>query len=150
MSKRDYYEVLGVEKGADDKAIKSAFRKLAMANHPDRNQGDSAAENRFREANEAYDTHSPAKPNLLLGVLENQRVDDATQRASRCRQTHDQCTLLRKVTGQDGGRSDDERATSQTTHDALRQEQLPVFLAKTGHHQAKDDAEGAEAYHQPR
>ena len=55
MSKRDYYEVLGVEKGADDKTIKSAFRKLAMANHPDRNQGDSAAENRFREANEAYD-----------------------------------------------------------------------------------------------
>ena len=53
MSKRDYYEVLGVEKGADDKAIKSAFRKLAMADHPDRNQGDSAAENRFREANES-------------------------------------------------------------------------------------------------
>ena len=55
MSKRDYYDVLGVEKNADDKAIKAAFRKLAMANHPDRNQGDDAAENRFREANEAYD-----------------------------------------------------------------------------------------------
>ena len=55
MSKRDFYEVLGVEKGADDAVIKSAFRKLAMANHPDRNQGDSAAEERFREANEAYD-----------------------------------------------------------------------------------------------
>ena len=37
MSKRDYYDVLGVEKNADDKAIKAAFRKLAMANHPDRN-----------------------------------------------------------------------------------------------------------------
>ncbi|MGB0584328.1 MAG: DnaJ domain-containing protein, partial [Candidatus Puniceispirillaceae bacterium] len=55
MSKRDYYEVLGVEKNADDKVIKAAFRKLAMANHPDRNQGDNAAEGRFREANEAYD-----------------------------------------------------------------------------------------------
>ena len=44
MSKRDYYDVLGVEKDADDKAIKAAFRKLAMANHPDRNQGDNAAE----------------------------------------------------------------------------------------------------------
>ena len=55
MSKRDYYDVLGVEKDADDKAIKAAFRKLAMANHPDRNQGDNAAEERFREANEAYD-----------------------------------------------------------------------------------------------
>ena len=55
MSKRDYYEVLGVEKSAGDTAIKAAFRKLAMANHPDRNQGDDAAEDRFREANEAYD-----------------------------------------------------------------------------------------------
>jgi len=55
MSKRDYYDVLGVEKDADDKAIKAAFRKLAMTNHPDRNQGDNAAEDRFREANEAYD-----------------------------------------------------------------------------------------------
>ena len=55
MSKRDYYDVLGVEKNADDKAIKAAFRKLAMANHPDRNQGDNAAEDRFRGANEAYD-----------------------------------------------------------------------------------------------
>jgi molecular chaperone DnaJ len=55
MSKRDYYDVLGVEKNADDKAIKAAFRKLAMANHPDRNQGDNGAEDRFREANEAYD-----------------------------------------------------------------------------------------------
>ena len=55
MSKRDYYDVLGVEKNADDKAIKAAFRKLAMANHPDRNQVNNAAEDRFREANEAYD-----------------------------------------------------------------------------------------------
>jgi len=55
MSKRDYYDILGVEKNADDKAIKAAFRKLAMTNHPDRNQGDNAAEDRFREANEAYD-----------------------------------------------------------------------------------------------
>ena len=55
MSKRDYYDILGVEKNADDKAIKAAFRKLAMTNHPDRNQGDNAAEERFREANEAYD-----------------------------------------------------------------------------------------------
>ena len=55
MSKRDYYDVLSVEKNADDKAIKAAFRKLAMANHPDRNQGDDAAEDRFREANEAHD-----------------------------------------------------------------------------------------------
>ena len=53
MSKRDFYEVLGVNRDADDKTIKSAYRKLAMANHPDRNPDDAAAEERFREASEA-------------------------------------------------------------------------------------------------
>ena len=55
MPKRDYYEVLGVSKNADEKAIKSAYRKLAMANHPDRNAGDEAASERFKEASEAYE-----------------------------------------------------------------------------------------------
>ena len=55
MSKRDFYEVLGVSKDADEKALKSAYRKLAMENHPDRNPDDEAAADRFREASEAYD-----------------------------------------------------------------------------------------------
>ena len=55
MAKRDYYEVLGVSKNADEKQIKSAYRKLAMANHPDRNPDDEAAAERFREASEAYE-----------------------------------------------------------------------------------------------
>lgn len=55
MSKRDYYDVLGVSRDADDKTLKSAYRKLAMANHPDRNPDDEAAADRFREATEAYD-----------------------------------------------------------------------------------------------
>ena len=55
MSKRDYYEILGIGRDADEKAIKSAYRKLAMANHPDRNPDDEAAANRFREASEAYE-----------------------------------------------------------------------------------------------
>lgn len=55
MAKRDYYQVLGVERDADDKAIKAAFRKLAKQYHPDRNQGDAEAEKNFKEVNEAYE-----------------------------------------------------------------------------------------------
>jgi molecular chaperone DnaJ len=53
--KRDYYETLGVEKGASAEAMKKAYRKLAMDLHPDRNPGDAAAEAKFKDLNEAYD-----------------------------------------------------------------------------------------------
>lgn len=53
-TKRDYYEVLGIDRGAGADEIKKAYRKLAMQNHPDRNPGDKAAEERFKEASEAY------------------------------------------------------------------------------------------------
>jgi molecular chaperone DnaJ len=55
MAKRDYYEVLGVQRGASDADLKAAFRKLAMKHHPDRNPGDQDCEHRFKELNEAYD-----------------------------------------------------------------------------------------------
>ena len=54
MTKRDFYEALGVSKGADEKTLKSAFRKQAMRYHPDRNPDDSGAEAKFKEVNEAY------------------------------------------------------------------------------------------------
>ena len=58
MAKRDYYEVLGVEREADEKEIKKAYRRLAMKYHPDRNSDDPAAEDKFKEATEAYEVLS--------------------------------------------------------------------------------------------
>jgi molecular chaperone DnaJ len=55
MAKADFYEVLGVSRDADDKALKAAFRKLAMKHHPDRNPGDHAAEIKFKEVSAAYE-----------------------------------------------------------------------------------------------
>lgn len=60
MAKRDYYEVLGVSKSADEKEIKKAYRKVAMKYHPDRNPDDKAAEEKFKEAAEAYEVLSDA------------------------------------------------------------------------------------------
>jgi len=61
MSKRDYYEVLGVSRSASDEEIRKSFRRLAMKYHPDRNPGDKASEEQFKEAREAYEVLSDAR-----------------------------------------------------------------------------------------
>ena len=61
MAKRDYYDVLSVNRDASEEQIKKAYRRLAMKHHPDRNSGDAGAEAKFKEASEAYEVLSDAE-----------------------------------------------------------------------------------------
>jgi molecular chaperone DnaJ len=75
MSKRDYYEVLGVKKDAAEADIKKAYRRLAMKHHPDRNTGDKASEEHFKEAKEAYEILSDAKKRAAYDQFGHAGVD---------------------------------------------------------------------------
>ena len=77
MAKRDYYEVLGVDKGADDDALKKAYRRLAMKYHPDRNPDDKQAEERFKEAKEAYEVLTDAERRAAYDRFGHAGVDAA-------------------------------------------------------------------------
>lgn len=78
MAKRDYYEVLGVDKGASADEIKKAYRKLAVKYHPDKNPGDKEAEEKFKEAAEAYSILSDADKRAKYDQFGHAGVDGAT------------------------------------------------------------------------
>ena len=75
MAKRDYYEVLHVPRDADEEAIKKAYRKLAMKHHPDRNSGDKSAEEKFKEAKEAYEVLTDAQKRAAYDRFGHAGVD---------------------------------------------------------------------------
>jgi len=77
MSKRDYYEVLGVAKSASDEEIKKAYRKKAIQYHPDKNQGNKEAEEKFKEAAEAYEVLSDAQKRQRYDQFGHAGVDGA-------------------------------------------------------------------------
>jgi molecular chaperone DnaJ len=77
VTKRDFYEVLGVTRDADEQALKSAYRKLAMKYHPDRNPGDHTAEEHFKEAAEAYSVLSDPQKRAAYDRYGHQGVQSA-------------------------------------------------------------------------
>jgi molecular chaperone DnaJ len=78
VTKRDYYEILGVGRDADEGAIKSAYRKLALQYHPDRNPGDHQAEEKFKEAAEAYSVLSDTQKRAAYDRFGHQGVPGAS------------------------------------------------------------------------
>jgi molecular chaperone DnaJ len=77
VSKKDYYEVLGVGRDADEQQLKSAYRRLAMDHHPDRNPDDKQAEERFKEAAEAYSVLSDPQKRSAYDRFGHQAVQGA-------------------------------------------------------------------------
>jgi molecular chaperone DnaJ len=75
MSKRDYYEVLGVNQDASEQEIKKAYRRVAMKHHPDRNEGDKASEDKFKEASEAYEVLSDSQKKAAYDQYGHAGVD---------------------------------------------------------------------------
>ena len=87
MAKRDFYEILGVNKDASDDDIKKSYRKLAMKHHPDRHQGDSAkvSEEKFKEAKEAYEILSDANKRGAYDRFGHAGVDPSVGCRAGCR-----------------------------------------------------------------
>lgn len=112
MAKRDYYEILGIERSASDEDIKKAYRKLAVKYHPDKNPGDKAAEEKFKELSEAYEALSDPQKRAAYDQYGHAAFDPRS-RAGRggfggAGGFHDPFDIFREVFGGGGGSIFDE------------------------------------------
>ena len=108
MAKRDYYEVLGVERGASDDEIKKAYRKQALKYHPDKNPGDKTAEEQFKELGEAYEVLCDTQKRAAYDQYGHAAFDPRSRAfsgAGRSGGFHDPFEIFREVFGSAGGGS---------------------------------------------
>src|ERR1041384_3479951 len=99
MTKRDYYEVLGLEKGVGEEEIKKAYRKLAVKYHPDKNPGDKAAEEKFKEMGEAYEVLSDPQKRAAYDQYGHAAFDRRAGGFGRAGGFHDPFEVFREVFG---------------------------------------------------
>ncbi len=99
MTKRDYYEVLGVERGAGEEEIKKSYRRLAIKYHPDKNPGDKAAEEQFKELGEAYEVLSDPQKRAAYDQYGHAAFDRRTAGFGRAGGFHDPFDIFREVFG---------------------------------------------------
>jgi molecular chaperone DnaJ len=104
MAKRDYYEVLGVSKEASTEEIKKAYRRMAVRFHPDKNPGDKAAEEKFKELSEAYEVLSEPQKRAAYDEYGHAAFDPRTRAGGRSGGGfHDPFEIFREVFGNSGG-----------------------------------------------
>jgi len=103
MSKRDYYEVLGVSREADEEEIKKAYRKLAVKFHPDKNPGDKHAEEKFKELGEAYEALSDPQKRAAYDQYGHAAFDPRQRARAPGGGFHDPFDIFREVFGAGGG-----------------------------------------------
>ena len=112
MSKRDYYEVLGVSRDADENIIKKAYRKLAMKYHPDRNAGDVKSEEMFKEAKEAYEILTDTNKRAAYDQFGHAGVDPSAQGGGGAQGFSDAFSdIFGDIFGGRGGRSNMHRGS---------------------------------------
>src|SRR5258708_39005113 len=99
MAKRDYYEILGIEKGASGEEIKKSYRKLAIKYHPDKNHGDKTAEEKFKELGEAYEALSDPEKRAAYDQYGHAAFDRRASGFGRSAGFHDPFDIFKEVFG---------------------------------------------------
>ena len=126
MSKRDYYEVLGVQRGVETEEIKKAYRKLAVKFHPDKNPGDKTAEEKFKEIGEAYEVLMDPQKRAAYDQYGHAAFDRRAGGFGRAGGFHDPFEIFREVFGGGNIFDDSVRRRTLRPHTTAARRRSPV------------------------